>query len=890
MFAASLASGTRLGPYQVVEPIGAGGMGEVYRAHDTRLGRDVAVKVLAGDVANDTERRSRFEREARAVAALDHPHICGIYDVGTADGTHYLVMPLLDGQTLAARLERGALPLDQALTIATEIADALDKAHRHGIVHRDLKPANVMLTRSGARLLDFGLAKLRGPGGPVAMSGTHTAATEAGTARGTILGTLHYMAPEQVEGKDADARSDIWALGAVLYEMVSGDRPFQGTTPASVIGSILKDEPSSLSARIPALPPLLARLVTRCLAKDPEARWQSAADLAEALQWIAGNRRAAEPLRSHGRLGRLGRAAAVLAVGAVAGAAVMARLPRRPAAEVAQPAEVVRFQLTLPPGLTLVPEQPPAVSPDGRRLALVAVDRASGRRQIYVRAFNSVAAQPLGDTFDAQYPFWSADGTRLAFFARTRLKVVELAAGGVIDVAPVPNPGGPGVWMGEELLFPVSTGPISRVALNGGAARRAAPFDPTREANQSLVGILPDGRVMASSQAGLFLATADGASAQLLSSEVTMPAGLFPGVNGGPWLLTFLQNGRLMAQRVDPATGELRGVATVVAQEASRLVTQSARPFSSGGEALAFVSRSDVETRPTWVDRQGTLLGPVTSLTGQLRDIRLSPDGKRLSISRFTERSTFELLVVDLQRDTATPLLRDMSFQQASWTADGHRLVGVGQTGAGGRGVYMVSPEEGAAAELVLKPTNATPNVPSFSADGQRLCYTRTDASGDFSIYMRDASEAGDGQPLVDDAPYEASCRISPDGRWFAYHSNETGVLNVFLRSFPDGRNKQQISVEGGQRPAWRADGRELYYLAPDGGLIAVAIEPAPALKVGARSRLFFAPVDPSFGTPGATLFDPAADGQRFAMLVPTTSVPQPITVILNWRALLPAP
>jgi Tol biopolymer transport system component len=252
-------------------------------------------------------------------------------------------------------------------------------------------------------------------------------------------------------------------------------------------------------------------------------------------------------------------------------------------------------------------------------------------------------------------------------------------------------------------------------------------------------------------------------------------------------------------------------------------------------------------------------------------------------------RPTFELIVVDLARDTATPLVRHLSFQQASWTADGRRLIGVGQEGAGGRGIYAVAPEEGASAQLLFRSDAATSNVPSLAPDGKHMCYTRTDASGDFSIYLRESTATDEGRPIVQEAPYEAACRISPDGRWFAYHSNETGVLNVFLRSFPDGRDKQQISIDGGQRPAWRPDGRELYYLAPDGGFMAVAIDPASTLKVGASTRLFTAPVDPSFGTPGATLFDAARDGQRFAMLVPTSDTPQPVTVILNWRELLTA-
>ena len=284
----ALAAGSRLGPYEIISPLGAGGMGEVYRARDTRLDRSVALKVLAPAIASDPAALGRFEREARAVAALDHPHICGIYDVGECDGTHFFVMPLLDGQTLAARLAKGPLPLEQALTIAAQIADALDKAHRQGIVHRDLKPTNIMLTKAGATLLDFGLAKLRAPTVPISMSGmTELATMTPDTAQGTILGTVPYMSPEQVEGKEADGRSDIWALGAVLYEMLTGARPFQGETPASVIGSILKDAPLRLTSVAPLVPPALERAVSICLSKDADARWQSAHDLRLELEGIA---------------------------------------------------------------------------------------------------------------------------------------------------------------------------------------------------------------------------------------------------------------------------------------------------------------------------------------------------------------------------------------------------------------------------------------------------------------------------------------------------------------------------------------------------------------------------------------------------------------------------
>ena len=407
----ALEPGARLGPYEVVSALGAGGMGEVYKARDTRLDRTVAIKILPREVAADPDARDRFEREARAVAALDHPHICGIYDVGDVDGIHYLVMPHLEGRTLAARLEEGPLPLDQALKIAAEIADALDKAHRQGIVHRDLKPANIMLTRTGSKLLDFGLAKLRPSSAPISMSGM-TVATMPGTAQGTILGTVPYMAPEQVQGREADARSDIWALGAVLYEMLAGTRPFTGDTPASVIGAILKDTPRPISTRQPLAPQTLSDIVECCLAKDPDERWQSVADVGRLLQGIASNRNAGTEPDGRPRSVWRERTAWITAVALVLVALTFVTLGRR---GVLPASDLVRLSVNLPgqmaftpPPAATVPTPQFAVSPDGRSIAFVA-GASSLESTLWVRSLEDVEARALAGTEEATDPFWSPD-------------------------------------------------------------------------------------------------------------------------------------------------------------------------------------------------------------------------------------------------------------------------------------------------------------------------------------------------------------------------------------------------------------------------------------------------------------------------------------------------
>ncbi len=469
----ALTPGTRLGPYEILSALGAGGMGEVYRARDTRLDRTVAIKVLLSEVAGDPDLRSRFEREARAIAALDHPHICDIYDVGSVDSTHYLVMPHLEGQTLAARLEKGPLPLDQALKIATEIADALDKAHRQGIIHRDLKPANIMLTKSGSKLLDFGLAKLRATAGPISMSGLTRMVTRAAeTTHGTILGTVQYMAPEQVEGKEADARSDIWALGAVIYEMATGTRPFQGDTPASVIGSILKDEPPSVSARQPLAPHTLDHLVRLCLAKEPDQRWQSAADVEREAEWIAqiSNDKAQQsaPPRARWITGWAVAAILLAALGVVLTRSV---LP----GTATSPPEAVVFSVYPPPGQVFAGApasvQAPqlAVSPDGRHLAFVAAE-PEGRSSLWLRPLGEKEARRLPGTEGAGNPFWAPDSRTLAFFSQGFLKKTDLSSMVPQTIARVTVELRGGTWSSSDTILYAPSGNVGlhRVASAGG--------------------------------------------------------------------------------------------------------------------------------------------------------------------------------------------------------------------------------------------------------------------------------------------------------------------------------------------------------------------------------------------------------------------------------------
>ena len=574
----ALALGSSLGPYQIISALGTGGMGEVYKARDTRLDRTVAIKVLPSDVAGDPDLRARFEREARAVAALDHPHICGIYDVGESNGTHYLVMPHLDGQTLAARLERGPLLLDQALKIATEIADALDKAHRQGIIHRDLKPANVMLTKSGAKLLDFGLAKLR-TAGPISMSGMSQLATRAPeTAHGTILGTVQYMAPEQVEGREADTRSDIWALGAVIYEMVTGMRPFQGDSPASVIGAILKDHPPLLSTRQLLAPRTLDQLVDRCLAKDSDERWQSTGDVKHQLSAIAtmsADVDSSTSRRHSPRVSSWMAVAGLVGLSAVVAAITIWSGALRPIESVAQPS--VRLALDLGRDVSSAATLPvAALSPDGTRLVLVSTG-ADGIARLSTRRLDQFEATLLAGTEGASLPFISPDGQWAGFFAGGKLKKIRLDGGAPVVLCEAPA--GRGASWGEDGTIVAALDVRSGLSV---VPSTEGPVTPLTELAAGEIShrwpqILPGGKnvLFTVGSAPNNYAAASIAVASLESNPQKVKKIVLPNAGMSPHYLptghlVYVAGGRLLAVTFDVASLEVQGTAVPVLEDLLR--------------------------------------------------------------------------------------------------------------------------------------------------------------------------------------------------------------------------------------------------------------------------------------------------------------------------------
>ena len=619
-----LCSGTRLGPYEIIAIIGSGGMGEVYKARDTRLDRVVAVKILP---SADPDLKQRFEREAKAIAGLSHPHICTLYDVGHQDGTDYLVMEYLEGQTLADRLRKGALPLDEALKHADEIASALEKAHRAGIVHRDLKPGNVMLTKTGAKLLDFGLAKLRPQTGCVIAGTTATMAAPL-TGHGTILGTLQYMSPEQLEGKDVDQRADIWAFGCIVYEMLSGKGAFDGKTQASVIGGIMHGTPRSLSSLQPPIPPALDRIVARCIAKDPECRWQTMIDLGAELSWIADSAPPG-PVRGPQDPPRLERIAWISAAVAMLGAIVLAiLLLGRPAEE----RPVTRLDVVTPP--TYDPFAF-ALSPDGRQLVFAATSETGSR--LWRRRLNESIAQPLAGTEGGSAPFWAPDGRSIGFFADGKLKRLDLDGGVPQILASAPDGRG-GAWSRDGVIVfaPTTASPLFRVSASGGTAVELTRLDQTQHVSHRWPQALPDGHLIffalgfsSSGPSGVYLTSLDDSSPRRLIAAESAAAYAPPGY------LLLVDQGVLVARSVNLRSGSV-GPPVPIAQPVATdsTIWRSAFSVSATG-VLAHRTITAARRQLVWVDRTGARIGTVSGIdeNNQLNP-SLSPDGRRIGAQR----------------------------------------------------------------------------------------------------------------------------------------------------------------------------------------------------------------------------------------------------------------
>jgi Tol biopolymer transport system component len=876
-----LQSGQALGPYRIESLLGAGGMGEVYKARDTRLDRAVAVKVLPAAMAGDSRFKQRLEREARALATLSHPHICPVFDVGEQDGIAYLVMEYLEGETLARRLARGPLPLGEALRRAVEIADALDKAHRQGIVHRDLKPGNVMLTKGGAKLLDFGIAKLRAAA--VRGSDATTGPEAALTSQGMVLGTLQYMAPEQLGGEEADARTDIFAFGAVLYEMVTGQRVFQGKSRTEVMAAILEHEPAAISTIQPTSPPALDHLIRTCLAKDPDRRWHSAGDIGRHLTWLLGE--GSTPSAGMTAQARGGRKSATWSTRALWLAAavlgVVATLSGlKWLASERTPSPLLQTTLTAPPGVPLAPRSGFALSPDGDRLAFVARG-TDGLSRLWLRALAASEARPLAGTEGALAPFWSPDGRDIGFFADQRLKRVP-AAGGVVQVlaGPLPEQKG-GAWSpdGRIVYAPDYRAGLFEVSAKGGQPRALTQLDvASGELSHRWPWFLPDGRTLLflvqTAEAGakddrsrIEALDARGARHEILKANAS--AAYAP-----PGLLLFWRTGSIYAQPLDPERLRLGGEEKLVATDVDLNWSEWATFSVSGGGSLVYTRA--LPWRLEWRERSGSAR-PITAPEGEYANPALSPDGRRLA---YVSGNT-AVRILDLVRGTDTRLtLEGADHDAPAWAPDGDWVAYFANEPRGAGGAICRRRSSVVGEPEVLYPTQAVVRNLSWSPDGRWIAFEE----GENILLLDMASRTP--RPRISTRAFEGEPNFSPDGLWLAYTSDESGRLEVYLVPAFDGPGKWQVSTGGGYTPRWAPSGSALFFHGSEDNLKVVTITPGKEPKIGLPEPVFALPG----GSPWRPVFDIAPDGRVLVTVQRSQGDSDSFRLVMNWPRLLEEP
>jgi eukaryotic-like serine/threonine-protein kinase len=875
-----LASGTKLGPYEITGAIGAGGMGEVYRARDTRLERIVAVKILPDHLSDRAELRERFEREARTVASLNHPHICVLHDVGHQDGTDFLVMEYVEGETLAERLKKGRLPLEQVLQYAIEIADALDRAHRKGITHRDLKPGNIMLTKSGTKLLDFGLAKLRGPQPELAnLSALPTEGSNL-TAQGSMVGTLQYMAPEQLEGKEADARTDIFAFGVVVYEMATGKKAFEGKSQASLIAKILETDPPPISSLQPMTPPALDRVVKTCLAKEPDERWQTASDLCRELKWIA------ESGSMHGVASPVAVPAGknwlktALWSGVALAACIIVGLGAwvlKPAA----PKPVTRFAMALSPGQRLdLTRSAIAISPDGTRLVYSA-GPGNITAQLYLRALDGLEAHALLGTQGGANPLFSPDGQWIVFTAGGRLLKVPVNGGTPVDLNPSSSLitaffGASWGSQGKIAVASSAAGPIEQVSDIGGNLQPLTQVDKS-ELSHRWPEFLPGGKGL------LFMAAPGGTNTKIVAQSLTtgerrevVQGGLFPRYAPSGHLV-YAQGTNLMAVPFDVrrlvTTGTAVPVIEGILQAAPNGFSQYA--FSSSG-TLIYLSGGvqAAASKLVWVDRKGAEQ-PLGAPPHNYVLPKISPDGKRVAVG--IEEADSQIWIYDVGRDTLTRLTFEGSSNiDPLWTPNGKRIV---FKGAGNR-LFWQPADGSAGAEALTNSELSANNVPgSWTPDGQVLTFLEVNPKTGFDVYTLSLTDRKP-QPFINTPSLETAPRFSPDGHFIAYTSDESGRLEIYVRQYPGPGGKWQISTQGGTEPVWNPKGRELFYRSGK-KMMAVDVTTQGTFSADKPRMLF---EDPYVPTPRSFAdYDVSPDGQHFLMLKANEQAQSEIDVVLNW-------
>ena len=895
--------GTRLGPHEILIAIGAGGMGEVYRARDTTLDRDVALKILPASFATDPDRLMRFTREAKTLASLNHPNIAQIYGIEETDGVRALVMELVEGEDLSAVIAGGPLALADALPIAKQIADALEAAHEQGIIHRDLKPANVKVRDDGTvKVLDFGLAKALATDGTstaaesVSMSPTLT--SPAMTAMGMILGTAAYMSPEQAAGKAVDKRSDIWSFGVVLYEMLTGERLFAGETISHTLADVLR-APIDFGKLPASTPAPIAELLTRCLDRTLKARLR---DIGEAR--IALDRGLAHPGRTAAQATtpslsrpRLRWVAAVAIPSVVAAALAFVHFREKPPVTPVQ-----RFTVALPQngGIYNI-----ALSPDGSHVVMAAI--VSDKPQLWLRALDTFEWQPMAFTDGATYPFWSPDSRFIAFFADGKLKKIAATGGPAQALCDAPDGRG-GSWSRDDVILftPAYTGvAIQRVPAAGGV-----PADVTKtRRGERFPFFLPDGRHFlylfrsGTSENGIYLSSLDGMEPRRILPDVSSPVFAPPPSNGASGTIghvLFVRDRTLMAQPFDTRSSEPAGEAFPVADGVTTTMTTFYTPatVSDRGILLYASDGAAVSNQLVWYDRRGTVLGRVGA-PGNRMDPDLSPSEQSVAFRR-TSRTGYDLWLWDLPRGTETRLTTEPSFNLTPvWSPRGDRIVFSSNRRAGVSDLFeKVVGTGGEGTSLVEDPNAKFPT--QWSPDGRFVVYTVGDPRNKWDIWVvpMDGPETGSSRrtarPFLQGPDSEVMGQLSPDGRWMAYVSDQSGRREVYVRAFPSAEGQVMVSAAGGEMPRWRRDGQELFFVVADGRLMAVPVRtgagPKPALDAGAAVALFDAPIvrSTSARTVIAIQYSVTADGQRFLINTASGSgdaTAPPLNVVVNWRA-----
>jgi len=906
----ALATGTKLGPYEIQSPLGAGGMGEVYRARDTRLDRSVAIKVLPAHLSSDSGLKQRLERESKAISALQHPNICTLFDVGSQDGVDFLVMELLEGQTLAERLTKGPLPLAQVVTVGIEIAQALEIAHRQGIIHRDLKPANIMLTKSGAKLMDFGLAKpgLAIPGSKSGATGgltpstptmsfaSLTSAASPLTQKGSIVGTFQYLAPEVLQGEDADARSDIFAFGCVLYEMITGRRAFEGKSQISVLSAILEKEPEPIGA---SHPPMLDRLIRACLAKDPSERLQSAHDAAMDLRWIADSSKDTQRSDSAAITPRFKNPRAVLLAAAAFALAALAAF----AGYFAKPTVVVKsFHAELPAPDKFAFDTTgdvggmPVLSPQGDRVAFVA--HSSDAKTLWVRPLNSDLARQLEGTQGASHPFWSPDGSNLGFFANGKLMKIPASGGAISRMADAPNGRGAAWGADDVILYSANyLGPLMRVSAQGGSVAPATALDTRKHTTHRFPWFLPDGKhflYFATSHSGgdpkengIYMASIDNPEAHFVvaaDSAAEYASGY----------LLFRSGTALMAQSFDPKSGKLSGSAHPMIDNIryDSGVWRSIFSVSQNGLLVYQAGNTAAAgTRMAWFDRSGKELSALNDREGTTLDLRLSPDGKLVAYG-----SALGIWTLDLVRKTKTRITFDQeTVGQPSWSPDGSTLVFAASPRPGATDVEIRSKaSDGSGTEKTLATLSGGSAYlyPSLTPGGKYLTYVSSAGQKTNALWIVPVAEdtKRDAKPVAPVAivqppspQYSLSIhRVSPDGRMVAYESDESGVAgntDVYVTTFPEGKGKWRVSTIGAGYPTWGGNGKELFFRDANDMLYACPVKRNDdEIEVGTAQRLFRAYL-PAVGIP----YDVSPDGQRLLLNLAEEEGQTPLRLLTAW-------